>query len=121
MLVSFAIRNKPDEDVPVLQYPHVYSTHRFKNKLQLVLCIFIDEAESESLWNNSMQLRQLLIICIYSIGLQELTKQGDLLRDPINVNDGPERTPHTQAAVEEDGLSLVDGVEDTAMPVSPEG
>lgn len=49
-----------------------------------------------------------------------LTKQRDLLSDAIDIYDGPEWTADAEPAVEEDGLSVVDAVENSPVAVGPE-
>lgn len=49
------------------------------------------------------------------------TEQRDLLGDSVDVDDGPQRAADAEAAVEEDGLALVDAVEDPPVAVGPEG
>lgn len=53
-------------------------------------------------------------------GFGRLTEEGHLLRDAVDVDDGPERGAHVQATVEEHWVALVDAVEDPAVPVGPE-
>lgn len=49
------------------------------------------------------------------------TEQRDLLRDAVDIYNGPERTADAEPAVEEDRLSIVDAVENSSMAVGPEG
>lgn len=49
-----------------------------------------------------------------------LTEERDLLSDSIDVYDGPQRTADAQPAVEEDGLSVIDAVENSPVAIGPE-
>lgn len=56
-----------------------------------------------------------------SVNIEVLTEQRDLLGDSIDVDDGPQRAADAEPTVEEDGLSLVDAVENSPVAVGPEG
>lgn len=49
-----------------------------------------------------------------------LTEQCDFLSDAVDIYDGPERAADAETAVEEDGLSVVDAVENSSMAIGPE-
>lgn len=50
-----------------------------------------------------------------------LTEQRDLLGDSVDVDDGPQGAADVESTVEEDGLSVVDAVENPPVAVGPEG
>lgn len=50
-----------------------------------------------------------------------LTEQRDLLGDSVDVDDGPQGAADAESTVEEDGLSIVDAVENPPVAVRPEG
>ena len=51
---------------------------------------------------------------------RDLTEQRDLLGDAVDIYDGPEWTANAEAAVEEDGLSVIDAVENSSVAIGPE-